>query len=116
MGPTTPASPSTSAPTLTTPAPTPTPVPSAPSVPTPVQTCTASSDNIYGLTDEGCMPCASGQQYFPCDSAVYTWNLCICSASLAQRSVRASAALLSSATRRQRLRSRHHVLTSRDAL
>jgi len=24
------------------------------------------------------MPCAQGQEYWPCDSAAYQWNLCIC--------------------------------------
>merc|ERR1712217_212091 len=91
-----------------TPVPMPTPVPNAPPDSTPGQTCTALSSNIYGLTDESCMPCANGQEYYPCDSAVYTWNLCICSASLAQHSAVSTA-------RRQRLRSQHHVLTSGNA-
>jgi hypothetical protein len=57
------------------------------------------------------MPCETGQQFYPCDSATYTWNLCICSASLAQYGDEASAALLP-AVRRHRLRSYHHVLAS----
>merc|ERR1712217_985848 len=91
-----------------TPVPMPTPVPNAPSVSTPGQTCTALSNNIYGLTDESCMPCADGQEHYPCDLAVYTWNLCICSASLAQHGTVSTA-------RRQRLRSQHHALTSGNA-
>merc|ERR1712190_246703 len=96
---------------------TPTPVPNAPSVSPPGQTCTALSNNMYGLTDESCMPCATGQQYYPCDSAVYVWNLCICSASLAQHSQHSdqAPAALSTAIRRQRLRSQHHVLASGNA-
>merc|ERR1711870_125197 len=102
---TTPASASTSASILTTPAPTATPVPNAPSDSTPGQTCTALSNNIYGLTDESCMPCANGQEHYPCDSAVYTWNLCICSASLAQHGTVSTA-------RRQRLRSQQYAVPS----
>merc|ERR1711920_820050 len=97
-----------------TPASVTTAVSNAPSVSEPGQACTALSNNVYGLTDESCMPCATGQQFYPCDSATYTWSLCICSASLAQHGDQASAALLT-AFRRHRLRSHHHVLTPEHA-